>query len=72
MEQTSALSPEALKALRAEYASKATDDQFNLWIEECRSKDLRPVEDVVLQIRTPSFLSKVVKCHIMFIESSGT
>jgi hypothetical protein len=72
MEQTSALSPEALKALRAEYASKATDDQFNLWIEECRSKDLRPVEDVVLQIRTskeydPDLKAKVAVKKAVYI-----
>lgn len=40
-----------LAAWRKEYASQATDEQFNLWIEDCKMRGLVPVRDVVLQIR---------------------
>lgn len=43
--------PEYLKSLQAEYASQATESQFNLWVEECRMRGLMPQRDVVLQIR---------------------
>jgi phage recombination protein Bet len=43
--------PEELKALKKEYAKNASDDQFNIWLAECRNRGLVPVKDVVLQIR---------------------
>jgi phage recombination protein Bet len=44
-------SPEELKAMKNEYAKQATQQQFDLWIAECRNRGLVPVKDVVLQIR---------------------
>src|ERR1017187_1382911 len=41
-----------LKAWRAEYAAGATEEQFDLWIANCERRNLIPVQDVVLQIRS--------------------
>ena len=40
-----------LKALKNQYASNASQEQFDLWIAECRTRGLVPVKDVVLQMR---------------------
>ena len=40
-----------LKAMKSEYARSATQQQFDLWIAECRNRGLVPVKDVVLQVR---------------------
>src|ERR1700677_866458 len=40
-----------LKALKQEYAKQASQQQFDLWIAECRNRGLVPVKDVVLQVR---------------------
>lgn len=45
-------SDKELAALKREYASNATDEQFTLWIEMCKRRGLVPVEDVVLQLRS--------------------
>lgn len=42
---------EYLKSLKSEYAGNASDNQFQLWVEECTMRNLVPVKDVVLQIR---------------------
>jgi len=65
-----------LAALRSEYASTAKDTQFSLWIEHCRRRNLVPVQDVLLQIRTnkewdPEVGAKVAKKRIVFITTIG-
>ena len=40
-----------LKALKNQYAKQASQEQFDLWIAECRTRGLVPVKDVVLQMR---------------------
>lgn len=55
-----------LKALRAEYASNANDNQFELWMAACRHRRLQPVTDIVLQVRSvreydPEIKAKVYK-----------
>jgi phage recombination protein Bet len=40
-----------LKALRAEIAPQASDDQFAVFMAECRHRGLYPGRDVILQIR---------------------
>lgn len=42
---------EELDALKKEYASQASPEQFTLWIAECKRRGLVPQRDVVLQIR---------------------
>jgi hypothetical protein len=66
------LSKKELDALRQEYASGATDAQFDLWIEMCKRRNLIPVEDVVLQLRSvkeydPAVKAKVFKQKVIFI-----
>jgi hypothetical protein len=61
-----------LIALRQEYASNATDTQFDLWIETCKRRNLIPVEDIVLQIRSvkewdEEARAKVSKKKVIFI-----
>src|SRR5215469_6583143 len=61
-----------LKILREQYAEKATDSQFSLWIDECRRRDLRPNLDIVLQVRKvkewdPDIGAKVEKSRPTFI-----
>lgn len=65
-------SQEELKALKNEYASQATEEQFNIWMATCRERGLQPVTDVVLQIRNsqefdPNTRTKVWKKKITFI-----
>lgn len=43
--------PQELDALRKEHAPAATDEQFTLWLADCRNRGLEPVRDVLLQIR---------------------
>lgn len=66
-----------LKAMKNEYAKNASQQQFDLWIAECRNRGLAPVKDVVLQIRatkewnpdtkTKEFVKKAV--HITTIQA---
>jgi len=61
-----------LKALRTEYASNATDAQFDLWIETCKRRNLVPVEDIVLQLRSvkeydETAKAKIYKFKVVFI-----
>jgi hypothetical protein len=68
--------PEFLKALRSEHAPNATDAQFTLWIEHCKQRDLVPVVDVLLQIRSskewdPEVGAKVSKKKVIFITTIG-
>jgi phage recombination protein Bet len=53
-----------LKALRTEYASNATDAQFDLWIETCKRRNLVPVEDIVLQLRAVKEYDETAKAKI--------
>ena len=41
-------------AFRSAYAPTATDEQFNLFIQECERRQLMPGKDVVFQLRTSS------------------
>jgi phage recombination protein Bet len=66
------LSKKELDALRQEYASGATDAQFDLWIEKCKRRNLVPVEDIVLQLRSvrewdSTVKAKVSKQKVVFI-----
>ena len=66
-----------LKAMKNEYAKNASQQQFDLWIAECRNRGLVPVKDVVLQVRatkewnpetkTKEFVKKAV--HITTIQA---
>lgn len=66
-----------LKAMKQEYAKNASQQQFDLWLAECRNRGLVPVKDVVLQIRatkewnpetrTKEFVKKAV--HITTIQA---
>jgi phage recombination protein Bet len=40
-----------LKALKNQYAKDASEEQFLIWMAECRQRGLVPVKDVVLQMR---------------------
>lgn len=48
----SKFSAKEIAAWKAEYAAGITDVQFDLWIEGCERRNLVPVEDVVIQIRS--------------------
>jgi len=61
-----------LKALRTEYASNATDAQFDFWIETCKRRNLVPVEDIVMQLRSvkeydETAKAKIYKFKVIFI-----
>jgi hypothetical protein len=43
--------PEELTAIRTEYCAGATDTQFELFISECKARNLRPGPHVVFQLR---------------------
>src|SRR6266436_6873068 len=53
-----------LQALRQEYASNSTDAQFELWISTCKRRNLVPVEDVVLQIRSVKEYDETAKARV--------
>ena len=40
-----------LAAIRSEYCKGATDSQFELFISECRARNLRPGQHLVFQLR---------------------
>jgi hypothetical protein len=44
--------PQELVALKKEHAPNATQEQFDLWMAECRNRKAAPVHDVYLQIRS--------------------
>lgn len=44
-------SDQELAALKKEHAANASEEQFRLWLADCRNRGLVPVRDVVLQIR---------------------
>jgi hypothetical protein len=61
-----------LKALKTEYAANATDAQFDFWIETCKRRNLVPVEDIVLQVRSvkeydEDAKAKIYKSKVIFI-----
>jgi len=61
-----------LKALRTEYAANATDAQFDFWIDTCKRRNLVPVEDIVLQVRSvreydEDTKTKIYKSKVIFI-----
>lgn len=65
-------SPQELAALKNEYAAEASQDQFNLWIAECQRRKLRPVSDIVMQVRSsqeydPELRAKVSRKRCVFI-----
>lgn len=69
-------SPEELAALKKEHAAGATDEQFTLWIEDCKRRDLVPVRDVILQTRRsmewdPEVGARVSKNKAITITSIG-
>ena len=43
--------PEELKAIRSEYAKGSTDEQFLLFVNECKSRSLRPGQHLIFQLR---------------------
>src|ERR1700681_4702080 len=45
-------SDKELQALKKEHAPDATQEQFDLWIVECRNRKAVPVHDIFLQIRS--------------------
>lgn len=64
--------PEELAAWKNEYAANATQDQFNLWMAECRRRNLRPVADIIMQVRAsqewdPELRAKVSRKRCIFI-----
>lgn len=65
-----------LLALKKEHAANATDEQFALWIAECRTRNLAPVRDIIMQIRTseewdPEVGAKVKKKKSIYIVTIG-
>lgn len=65
-----------LLALKKEHAANATDEQFQLWIAECRTRNLAPVRDIIMQIRTseewdPEIKAKVKKKKSIYIVTIG-
>lgn len=58
------LSKEELTALKREYASQATDEQFLLWISMCERRGLVPVEDIVLQLRSSREYDEQLKSKV--------
>jgi hypothetical protein len=69
-------SQEELDALKKEYAANATDEQFKLWIAECRTRNLAPVRDIIMQVRTteeydPEIKAKVKKKKSIYIVTIG-
>jgi hypothetical protein len=67
---------EELAALKKEHAANATDEQFKLWIAECRSRNLAPVRDILMQIRTserwdPEVRAKVKEKKSVYIVTIG-
>lgn len=65
-----------LDALKKEHAANATDEQFKLWIAECRTRNLAPVRDIIMQIRTseewdPEVKAKVKKKKSIYIVTIG-
>jgi hypothetical protein len=69
-------SAEELAALKKEHAANATDEQFQLWIAECRNRNLAPVRDILMQIRTseeydPELKAKVKKKKSIYIVTIG-
>lgn len=67
---------EELDALKKEHAANATDEQFKLWIAECRTRNLAPVRDIIMQIRTseewdPEIKAKVKKKKSIYIVTIG-
>jgi hypothetical protein len=69
-------SPTELAALKKEHAPGATDEQFELWIADCKRRGLVPVRDVLLQLRTvdeydPAVRAKVKKTKAIYITTIG-
>jgi hypothetical protein len=69
-------STEELAALKKEHAANATDEQFRLWIAECRNRNLAPVRDIIMQIRTsedydPEVRAKVKKKKSVYVVTIG-
>jgi hypothetical protein len=65
-----------LDALRKEYASGATIEQFKLWIAMCKHRRLQPVTDIVLQVRKvseydPDVRAKIFKSKAIYITTIG-
>lgn len=57
-------SEKEIAALRSEYAKGLTDKQFDLWITTCERRNLTPVDDVVLQIRSSQEYDDDVKAKV--------
>lgn len=69
-------SAEELAALKKEHAANATDEQFTLWLMECRTRGLTPVRDVLLQVRTTEewdgeLRAKVKKKKAIYVTTIG-
>jgi outer membrane biosynthesis protein TonB len=62
--ETNFENPAYLKALRENYASEANDAEFTLWIEECRTRNMRPVEDLVLRMQNVRVYDKETRANI--------
>lgn len=65
-----------LAALKKEQAAGATDEQFELWIADCRLRELIPGRDVLLQLRTvdeydPAVRAKVKRTKAIYITTIG-
>ena len=63
-------SPAQLKAIRAEYAPKATDSQWLLFISECVRRNLTPGDHVVFQVRRQNVFDEGLNQWVK--ESRGT
>jgi hypothetical protein len=55
---------EELDALKKEHAPDATDDQFKLWIAECRTRNAAPVRDIIMQVRTSEVYDPEIKARV--------
>jgi hypothetical protein len=65
-----------LAALKKEHAPGATDEQFELWLADCKQRGLVPVRDVLLQLRTgeewdPSIGARVKRTKAVYITTIG-
>lgn len=57
-------SPAELLALKKEHAPAATDEQFELWVADCKRRGLMPVRDVLLQTRSVEEYDQSVRAKV--------